>query len=76
MPGYNILVYTGCGSDAKEIVFNAGTPEIPLIGGDPINYSYPMTFESPFLKSAYKSGEVEIKYQKESLNLNFNKTKQ
>lgn len=75
VPGYNILVYKGCGTNAKEIVFNSGTPEIPSIGGEPINYKYPMTFDSPFLKSKYKSGKVEIKYGGESLNLNFNNTK-
>jgi hypothetical protein len=71
VPGYNILVYTGCGKNAKEIVFNIGAPEIPTVGGEPINYSYPMTFDSPYLKSEYKSGKIRIEYGGETLNLDF-----
>lgn len=76
VPGYNILVYTGCGNDAKEIVFNAGTPETPTTGGQNINYNYPMTFDSPYLKSQYKSGKVKIQFDGDSLHLDFNKIKQ
>ncbi len=73
VPGYNTLVYTGCGGDAKEIVFNAGTMEIPTIGGEYIDYSYPMTFDSPYMKSEYKSGKIELQYGEEKLNMDFNK---
>jgi hypothetical protein len=73
VPGSNILVYTGCGKDAPEIVFNAGVSEIPTIGGESINYSYPMTFDSPYLKSKYKSGKVHIEYDGEELKFDFNK---
>lgn len=72
VPGYNTLVYTGCGKDAKEIVFNAGTMEIPTIGGEYIDYSYPLVFDSPYMKSEYKSGKIELQYGKERLNLDFN----
>jgi hypothetical protein len=71
VPGSHVLVYTGSGDDAKEIVINNSAPEIPTVGGKPIDYSYPMTFDSPFLKSKYKSGEVHIQYGNEVLNLNF-----
>jgi hypothetical protein len=74
VPGDNILVYTGCGANAKEIVFSAGAPQIPTIGNKPVNYSYPMTFDSPYLKSEYKSGKIHIEYGGETLNLDFSKT--
>ncbi|MDP6700088.1 MAG: hypothetical protein QGH25_10595, partial [Candidatus Latescibacteria bacterium] len=51
VPGYNILVYTGSAADAAEIAFNAGVPQIPTIDGKPVNYSYPLTFDSPYLQS-------------------------
>ncbi len=71
VPGYNVLVYTGCGADAKEIVFNAGTMEMPTVGGEYIDYSYPMTFDSPTMQSVYKSGKIKIKYGTEELDLDF-----
>ena len=71
MPGSNILVYSGCSEDAPEIVFNAGVPQIPTIDGEPVNYSYPMTFESPYLKSEYESGKILIEYGGEQHNLDF-----
>ena len=74
VPGDNILAYTGCGENAKEIVFNCGAPQIPTIGGEPINYSYPMTFDSPYLKSGYNSGKVRIEYGGEALELDFSST--
>ena len=71
VPGNNILVYTGNGENAKEIVFNAAVPEIPRIGNVAVDYNYPMTFDSPYIKSEYKSGEVIIEYDNERLKLNF-----
>ena len=71
VPGNHILVYTGIGKDAREIVFNAAVPTIPTIGGIPIDYSYPMTFESPYLKSNYKSGKVQIQYDGATMDLDF-----
>jgi hypothetical protein len=71
MPGSNILVYSGCTADAPEIVFNAGVPQIPTIGGEPVNYSYPMTFDSPYLKSEYGSGKILIEYGGEQRSLDF-----
>lgn len=71
VPGYNILVYTGCGEDAKEIVFNAGSPQIPIVGGEYVNYSTPWLFNSPYINSTYKSGKIEIRHGNEVLNLDF-----
>jgi len=74
IPGLNVLVYTGCGQDSPEMVFNASTGEIPTVGGQHINYSHSKTFDSPYLKSEYKSGKVRIEYDGERLDLNFTKT--
>jgi hypothetical protein len=52
-------------------VFNAGVPQIPTIDGEPVNYSYPMTFDSPYLKSEYESGKILIEYGGEQHNLDF-----
>ncbi|MDE0962039.1 MAG: hypothetical protein OSB73_02835, partial [Candidatus Latescibacteria bacterium] len=71
VPGSNILVYSGCSEDAPEIVFNAGVPQIPSIGGTPVNYRYPMTFDSPYLKSEYGSGKILIEYGGEQHSLDF-----
>jgi hypothetical protein len=72
VPGNHILTYTGIGEEAQEIVFNASVPEIPAIGGEAVNYSYPMTFASPYIKSEYKSGKIHIEYDNEILDLDFN----
>ena len=71
VPGYNILVYSGCGKQAEEIVFNTGTMEMPTVGGKYIDYSYPMTFDSPYLKSDYKCGQVKIQIDGKELDLDF-----
>tara|TARA_B110000091_G_scaffold100244_1_gene109081 strand:- start:506 stop:3121 length:2616 start_codon:yes stop_codon:yes gene_type:complete len=73
VPGDYILVYTGCGDNAKEIVVNNGTPDIPSIDGKSIDYSYPMTFDSPYIKSTYKSGIIDIQYGGEEVHLDFSK---
>ena len=72
MPGSHILVYKGCSEEAPEIVFNAGVPQIPTIGGEPVNYRYPMTFDSPYLQSEYGSGKILIQYGGEQHSLEFN----
>lgn len=71
VPGDNILVYTGCGANAKEIVFSCGAPQIPTLGNKPVDYSHPMTFDSPTLKSEYKSGKIRIEFGGETLDLDF-----
>jgi hypothetical protein len=62
VPGYHILVYVGLGGDEREIVFNAGASEIPTIGGEYVNYSHPMTWDSPFMSSEYLSGVVTLRF--------------
>jgi hypothetical protein len=75
VPGDNILVYTGNGDDARELVFNGGAQEIPTIGGEPVNYNHPMTVDSPYLKSSYKTGRVRMGFAGVALDLDFSKSK-
>ena len=73
VPEYDELVFTPPVEGALEMVFNAGSPAIPRISGKYINYEYPMTFDSPYLKSVYGSGKIKIEYGGEQLHLNFSK---
>jgi hypothetical protein len=73
VPGFHTLVYTGCSEDAKEIVFNTGNVEMPTIGGDYINYNFPMTFESPYINSKYKSGLIKMNYGQMERILDFSR---
>lgn len=61
VPGFHVLRYTGCGVDAPEITFNLANNEIPFVGGERIDYAPDMLFESPYLRSEYNSGVVEIR---------------
>ena len=70
-PGSNILVYHPFGTEGESLVFNGGTNEIPRIDGQDLDYQYPMTFDSPYLKSEYKSGKIQIEYGGEELELDF-----
>jgi len=38
-----------------------------------ISYELPMTFDSPYINSEFKSGKIDIKYDGEKLELDFNK---
>ena len=71
VPEWYTFTYTGCGDDAQEIYFNAANSEIPMVGGKRIDYAYPMTFDSPYLKSEYNSGKIRIEYGGETLDLDF-----
>lgn len=71
VPGYNILVYVGLGGAEKELVYNAGAPEMPTVGGRYVNYSHPMTWDSPFMSSEYKSGVVTLRFGDEKLVIDF-----
>ncbi len=71
VPGFNILVYTGCGDDAPEIEFNAANNSIPTIGGEYIDYSYPKLFDSPYLQSDYKSGLIKASFAGEQVMWDF-----
>lgn len=72
VPTFNELV-VNMKSDGSgdEIVFNAGNSAPPTVNGEIIDYSYPMTFDSPYLKSAYGSGIIEMGMGSETLRLNF-----
>ncbi len=69
--GFDILTYTGCGAGAKAIVFNAANSEIPTVGGVYIDYSHPMLFDSPYLKSIYESGSIAVGGSDQELILDF-----
>ena len=71
VPSFNILLFTPPEENAPEMVFNAGNNEIPMLDNEYINYQHPLTFDSPYLKSEYKSGKVQIKYGGEILDLDF-----
>ncbi len=71
VPGYNTLVYQPFGPEGESLAFNGANNEIPRIDGTNLDYEYPMTFDSPYLKSEYKSGKVRIQYGDEVLNLDF-----
>jgi hypothetical protein len=72
VPGFHILRYTGCGKDAPELTFNLANDEIPFIGAERINYAPDMLFDSPYIKSKYKSGVVEITKGNHKMKLDFN----
>ena len=55
------------------MVFNAANNEIPMLDRSYINYSHPMTFDSPYIRSKYKSSKIQIEYRGERLELNFAK---
>jgi len=73
VPGWHRLRYRGCGRDAKEIYFNLANNEIPTVGGQRIDYSPEMLFDSPYLKSKYKSGIITISKDDKKIVLDFNK---
>jgi len=74
VPGFNILLFTPPVEDAPEMVFNAANNEIPMLDNDYINYEHPMTFDSPYIESEYRSGKIHIEYGGEVLKLDFDKT--
>ena len=76
VPGWHIVTYTGCGSNAQEIYFNATNSEMPMIGGEYIDYSYAQVFDSPYLQSTYNSGIVRIGPADDRITLDFNYPKQ
>ncbi len=70
---FDILIYKGCGEDAEEIIFNSANSEIPTVGGEYIDYSYPKLFDSPYLESEYESGIIKIRKDDQELVLDFNR---
>ena len=67
--GFDVLVYTGSGPDAKEIIFNTANNEMPTVGGEYIDYSYPKLFDSPYLQSGYESGLITVRKGSHELTL-------
>lgn len=66
-----IVVYKG--ANGEEIVFNAANAvDVPTIGGTPINFSHPKTFDAPYLQSDYDSGAVTISTGNRKKVLDFN----
>ncbi|MBK1875446.1 hypothetical protein [Pelagicoccus mobilis] len=72
VPGFHVLRYRGCGEEAQEIVFNLANNEIPMIGGQRVDFAPDMVFDSPYLKSEYESGIVKISKGDRELILDFN----
>ncbi len=73
VPGYHIMVYVGSGGERRELVVNVGAPEIPTVGGEYVDYSYPKTWESPFISSDYKSGVVTLRFGEDEMVVDFTK---
>ena len=71
VPGFHIFVYTGSSPGGDEIVLNAGAPDIPTIGGEGVDYSYDMLFDSPFMRSEYKSGVVTLSHTGDQTIIDF-----
>ncbi|MGC6498976.1 MAG: hypothetical protein ACON4C_02195 [Henriciella sp.] len=71
VPGFHIMVYTGSGEGREEIVFNAGAPEIPTIGGEYIDYTPDLLFDSPYMTSEFGSGVVSLKFGDQQTVLDF-----
>ncbi|MGC6498982.1 MAG: hypothetical protein ACON4C_02225 [Henriciella sp.] len=71
VPGFHIATYTGSSPGAEEIVFNAAVPDIPTIGGVPVNYEYDRLFDSPFMLSDYKSGIVTLRHTGDETVIDF-----
>jgi hypothetical protein len=71
VPTFDILVFTPPDIDAPEMVFNAANNEIPMIDGEYISYELPMTFDSPYMHSEFKSGKIDIEYAGKKLQLDF-----
>jgi len=73
VPGFYSLRYESTEDGSKAIDFPASTPEIPRIGGRPVNYLPQALFESPFLNSDFGSGRIQIGSGASSLTREFPK---
>ena len=71
VPGWHILRYRGCGANAKELYFNLSNNEISMVGGERINYTPGLLFDSPWMKSEYNSGVIDITKGNRELRLDF-----
>jgi hypothetical protein len=66
----NVLKYTGIYGD--EFIFYADYSNSPKINSTPVNYAPDKTYDSPFLKSDWNSGIVNIQKGNRELVLDFN----
>jgi hypothetical protein len=73
VPGFHILRYRGCGENAKELYFNLANNEMSMVGGERVDYAPEMLFDSPYLKSVYNSGVIDIRKGDRELRLDFNR---
>jgi hypothetical protein len=73
VPGFYVLTYRGCGTDAKPITFNAANSEVPMIDGRHINYEPQFLFDSPYLKRRYNTGIIWAGFGKCRMQFDFNK---
>lgn len=61
VPGWYSLVYEGTGN-APLIEFNLSNNEVPRVDDVPLHYEPDYLFDSPFLRSKYGSGQIEVKF--------------
>ncbi|NND04906.1 MAG: hypothetical protein HKN87_00880 [Saprospiraceae bacterium] len=69
VPGFHVLKYESL--KGTEFYFNLANNEIPMVNGEYINYTPDMVFDSPYLKSKYKSGIVKIRKDGQEQVLDF-----
>ena len=72
VPEWYVVSYTGCGANAKEIIFNAANNEMPTVGGEYIDYAPAKVYDSPYLQSDYNSGVITVQKGTDKLVLDFN----
>lgn len=71
VPGYYTLACQGACPEAREILFPSATPEIPRIGGQPLNYRPGKLFDNPFHQSLYGSGRHVIRKGEEEMVVDY-----
>lgn len=71
VPGFHVMTYTGSGTDREEITFNAGAPELPMVGGRYVDYAPAKLFDSPTMQSEYDSGIITLRFGDKEIALDF-----
>lgn len=71
VPGFYSLRYAASEDGNLPIDFPAATPGIPSIGSEPVNYRPDALFKSPYINSAFGSGQIEVNYGENSKSLQF-----
>ncbi len=59
VPGYYVVYYTGC-KDAPQIYFNAASLEIPMLGGQRLDYAPKNVISSKYMNAVYGSGKIYV----------------